>query len=138
MGDPAGIGGSIDNFHMNQKLESSSGNSPSGSGNNSTQGGTQGPNEPYDRAKHYGKTPKASDKKAVGGESVDHNPALVKRYYEGDPSKGEKPGYMQTPAERKASANDRSRMGPATKKDQQKQGAEMSRYSREQKKKHGL
>lgn len=63
---------------------------------------------------------------------------LVKRYYEGDPKTGEKPGYLQTPAERKASANDRTRMQPATKAEQNSQGGQMSQYSKEQKKRHGL
>lgn len=101
-------------------------------------GGGKNPTEPYNRRKHYGDTPKKSDRKEIGGESVDHDPPLVKRYYEGDPKTGEKPGYLQTPAERKASANDRSRMQPSTKAEQNKQGAEMSKYSKEQKKKYGL
>jgi hypothetical protein len=45
---------------------------------------------------------------------------------------------LQTPAERKASANDRNRMKPATKAEQNSQGGQMSQYSKEQKKKHGL
>jgi RHS repeat-associated protein len=97
-----------------------------------------GPSEAYNRRAHYGDTPTAADRRAVGGESVDHHPPLVKRYYEGDPAKGEKPGYKQTPAERRASANDRSRMRPSTKAAQRRQGGEMSQYSKEQKKKNGL
>ena len=42
------------------------------------------------------------------------HPPLVQRYYEGDPGIGEKPGYLMTPEERRASANDRSRMRPST------------------------
>jgi hypothetical protein len=100
--------------------------------------GAAGPSEAYNREAHYGKTPTAADKKDVGGESVDHDPPLVKRYYEGDPASGEKPGYQQTPAQRKASASDRSRMRPSTKAAQKKQGGQMSSYSKAQKKKHGL
>lgn len=63
---------------------------------------------------------------------------MVKRYYEGDPSIGENPGYLMTPDERKASAQDRTRMKPSTKEEQNKQGGEMALYSREMKKKYGL
>lgn len=63
---------------------------------------------------------------------------MVKRYYEGDPNIGEKPGYLMTPDERKASAQDRTRMKPSTKEEQNKQGGEMALYSREMKKKYGL
>jgi hypothetical protein len=96
------------------------------------------PTEPYNRRKHYGNTPTKADRKAIGGESVDHDPPLVKRYYEGDPKKGEKPGYLQTTIERRESANDRSRMKPSTKVEQNKQGAKMSKYSKEKKKEYGL
>ncbi|MBQ7232102.1 MAG: hypothetical protein IJX07_02580, partial [Bacillales bacterium] len=95
------------------------------------------PTEPYNRRKHYGNTPTKQDRKQIGG-SPDHDPPLVKRYYEGDPSIGEKPGYLMTPEERKASAKDRSRMKPSTKEAQNKQGGEMSQYSKEMKKKYGL
>jgi len=47
------------------------------------------PTEAYNRAKHYGRTPTAADRKAIGagsGEVADHNPPLVQRYYEGDPN----------------------------------------------------
>jgi len=99
------------------------------------------PSEAYDRAKHYGKSPTAGDRTALGAgpdEVVDHQPPLVQRYYEGDPSIGEKPGWQMTPAERKASAGDRSRMQLQPKADSHKQGGEMSQYSKEQKQKHGL
>ena len=91
--------------------------------------------EPYNRRAHYGNTPTAADRKAVGGESVDHDPPLVERYYKGDPARGEKPGRLQTPQERRASANDRSRMKPSTLEAQHKQGGKMSQYSKQMKKK---
>ncbi len=94
--------------------------------------------EPYNRRKHYGSTPKKSDRTAISAkadEVADHDPSLVKRYYEGDPATGEKPGKDLTAAERRASANDRSRMKRQPKADSNKQGAEMQRYSKEQKKK---
>ena len=78
------------------------------------------PTERYNRRKHYGSTPTEADRKAMGGKSPDHDPPLVKRYYEGDPKRGEKPGYQQTPVERKAGAKDRTRMKPASKSDQNK------------------
>lgn len=99
------------------------------------------PAESYNRRKHYGNTPKKSDRKALDtkpDEVVDHDPELVKRYYEGDPATGEKPGYQMTPEERKESANDRSRMRNQPRTESNQQGADASRYSREQKKKHGL
>lgn len=46
------------------------------------------PSEAYDRQKHYGRTPTAKDRKDLGAgsdEVVNHEPALVKRYYDGDP-----------------------------------------------------
>ncbi len=100
-----------------------------------------GPTEPYNRQKHYGRTPTAADRKAVGagkGQVADHDPPLVKRYYEGDPARGEKPGWQMTPEERAASGSDRSRMTPQPKADSDAQGGKMSKYSREMKKKHGL
>jgi hypothetical protein len=95
------------------------------------------PSEPYNRELHYGKTPTTADRRAVGGESVDHQPPLVQRYYEGDPAKGEKPGHQMTPEERKASAADRERMSPSTNKDQRSQGGKMSKYSKDKKKENG-
>jgi RHS repeat-associated protein len=95
------------------------------------------PVEPYNRQKHYGRTPTQSDRKAMGAgasEVVDHDPPLVQRYYEGDPAYGEKPGYMQTPSERKASGTDRSRMKLQPKTDSNKQGADAKKYSDEKKK----
>ena len=52
---------------------------------------------------------------------VYHDPELVKRYYDGDPKTGEKPGYQMTPEERKASANDRPRMKLQPKTESNKQ-----------------
>lgn len=84
-----------------------------------------GPKEPYNRRQHYGSTPTAADRRAVGagpGQVADHDPQLVKRYYEGDPAHGERPGYMMTEAERKASAGDRSRMTPQDRGSSDQQG----------------
>lgn len=99
------------------------------------------PQEPYNRRNHYGNTPKKSDRTALKvkpDEVVDHDPPLVKRYYEGDPKISEKPGYKMTSAERRASANDRTRMAPQKKTDSNKQGGEMSQYSKQKKKEHDL
>jgi hypothetical protein len=95
------------------------------------------PTEVYNRLKHYGRTPSKADRKALGAgadEVVDHDPPLVKRYYDGDPSCCEKPGMQMSLAERRASATDRSRMKPQPKTESNRQGAEMSRYSKEKKK----
>jgi hypothetical protein len=61
---------------------------------------------------------------------------LVQRYYEGDAKIGEKPGYKQTPEERGASAQDRSRMQPSTNQKQRSQGGRMANYSKRMKKKY--
>ncbi len=92
----------------------------------------RGPTERYNRAKHYGRTPTASDRRALGAgpdEVVDHQPELVKRYYEGDPTTGEKPGYTMTPEERAASGNDRSRMRLQPSTESTAQGGEARSYS---------
>ena len=99
------------------------------------------PVEPYNRRKHYGSTPTKSDRKAVGaeeGEVADHDPPLVKRYYEGDPATGEKPGFQMTKDERRASAKDRERMAPQPRKESDQQGGNMSQYSKKKKKELGL
>jgi YD repeat-containing protein len=72
-------------------LESDSGSEPqvATDGAGARKGG--GPSEPYNRRKHYGSTPTEGDREAIGGESVDHAPPLVKRFYDGDPATGEKP-----------------------------------------------
>jgi hypothetical protein len=103
--------------------------------------GATGPKEPYDRAKHYGRTPTQADRNAVGagpGEVADHDPPLVTRYYEGDPARGEKPGWQQTPQERAASAADRSRMQPQPRPASNAQGGQLRGYSQKQKKANGL
>lgn len=43
-----------------------------------------------------------------------------------------------TASERRASAQDRSRMKPSTNAEQNSQGGQMSQYSKEMKKKYGL
>ena len=95
----------------------------------------------YNRKAHYGRSPTKADRVALGAgpdQVVDHNPPLVKRYYAGDPAIGEKPGIDMNDEERRASANDRSRMQLQPKSESNAQGAEMSRYSRGQKKERGL
>ncbi len=88
----------------------------------------QGPIEPYNREKHYGNTPTRADRREIGG-SPDHDPALVERYYDTDPSTG-RPGYAMSDGERRASARDRSMMQPSTPEAQNAQGGSLSGYSR--------
>jgi len=93
---------------------------------------------PYNRRLHYGYTPTRADRATLGAgksEVVDHDPSLVRRYYEGDPRVGEKPGSQMTPQERRASANDRSRMRVQSRKESNQQGRREAEYSQEQKKK---
>lgn len=100
----------------------------------------EGPVEPYNRQAQYGKTPTPADREALGADKdhvVNHEPPLVKRYHEGDPRVGEKPGHKMTAAERKASANDRSRMNLQPKKESHQQGAEMAKYSKDKNKQNG-
>ncbi|MEJ1241851.1 Ig-like domain-containing protein [Chryseolinea sp. T2] len=99
------------------------------------------PTVAYNRKKHYPNTPTRSDRKALGAgpnQVVDHNPSLVERFYLGDPVIGEKPGYLQTTAERKAGASDRNRMQLQEKHDSNVQGGEKAKFSKEMKKKFGL
>ena len=104
-------------------------------------GGSDEVVEAYNRRSHYGRTPTPADRKALGAgadEVVDHQPPLVKRYYDGDPATGEKPGRKMTPEERRKSATDRSRMQRQPKKESCKQGAECAQYSKDKKKELGI
>lgn len=100
------------------------------------------PIEPYDRRKHYPGTPTAADRKALGvgaDEVADHDPPLVRRYYDGDPARDELPGWQMNDAQRRASASDRTRMSPQPRPESDAQGAESANYSKQQqKKKYGL
>ncbi len=99
------------------------------------------PTEAYNRAKHYGKTPTAAQRRSAGAkadEVLDHNPALMLRYYEGDPAVGEKPGYLMTSAERRASASDMTRMQKQPRKESDIQGGVLAKRSREIRKALGL
>jgi hypothetical protein len=86
---------------------------------------------PYSRD-YFPSTPTAADRAAIGG-SPDHVPTLVQRWYNGDPAAGERPLIFATPAERAASARDRSRMFPSTKGTQNSQGGTMSNWSKQMK-----
>lgn len=99
------------------------------------------PTEVHNRATHYGRTPTKADRTALGAgpdQVVDHDPPLANRFWEGDPAVAEKPGYQMTPAERKASGADRSRMRLQSKKESNAQGGKTSAYSKDQRKKWGL
>ena len=69
---------------------------------------------------------------------LDHDPSLVERYYEGDPAKGEAPGWTMSKSERRASGQDRTRMTPQPRTESNAQGGEKKAYSMEQKKKNEL
>ena len=54
---------------------------------------TNSPTEAYNRTMHYGKTPTAADRNALGataGTDVDHGIPLVQHYYEGDGQGGKR------------------------------------------------
>ncbi|CAN5525170.1 hypothetical protein BH10BAC2_BH10BAC2_25180 [soil metagenome] len=96
------------------------------------------PAEPYNRQKHYGKTPTAADRKALGASStddIDHQVSLVKHYYEGD-GKGGEPGYSMTSTERKTFAKDRSNMAVVQASTNRSDGGKLSQYSKEMKEKY--
>ena len=89
----------------------------------------------------YGRTPTAADRAAIGagpGQVADHDPPLVKRWWEGDPSTGEKPGIEMTDEELKASGSDRSRMQVQPQSESNSQGGKMAAYSRQQNQDHDL
>lgn len=97
------------------------------------------PREPYSRVAHYGNTPTAADRLALGagpGQVVDHDPPLVVRYYEGDPRTGERAGHLMSQGERLLSAADRSRMRVHSDAESRKQGDEMAKYSNEMRVRH--
>lgn len=99
------------------------------------------PPEPYSRLDHYGRTPTPADRKSMnlGSDQVaNHVPPLVQRYYEGDPSIGEKPGWQMTDVERRQSASDRSRMKQQSAAESNAQGGQMSHYARRKKREHGF
>ncbi|MBS1624357.1 MAG: hypothetical protein JST83_10080 [Bacteroidetes bacterium] len=91
---------------------------------------------PYNRRQHYGNTPTKADRKALGAskdEVVDHVTPLVQHYYEGD-GKGSKPGYKMTQAERRTFANNRLNMQLQLRTESNKQGGNLSNYSKQMKK----
>jgi hypothetical protein len=99
------------------------------------------PEEPYNRARFYGNTPTRADRAALGagpGQVVNHEPPLVQRYYDGDPSIGERPGFNMSAQQRAASAQDRSRMELQPASDSYRQGYDMKNYSQQQKEKYGF
>jgi len=85
----------------------------------------QGPAIPYNREVHYPNTPTNTDR-ALG--LTDHEPPLVQRYYDGDPAMNELPGFLQSDAERAASAADRSRLRVPI-EDYHAQGGRLKSYS---------
>jgi hypothetical protein len=93
---------------------------------------TPGRQERYNRDVHYPNTPTAADRRALGagpGQVVDHDPPLVRRWYDGDPAIGELPGRFMTPEQRAASAADRSRMRVMSKTESDRQGRLMRLWS---------
>jgi len=102
---------------------------------------TKPPPEAYDRQKHYGNTPTRADREKLGiadnpNMVADHNPPLVKRYYEGDPNFGGKRGWELTDEQRKESA--KLGLKPQPIDESRAQGGKMSAYAKEKKQAHGL
>jgi RHS repeat-associated protein len=96
------------------------------------------PKVAYERVPRYGNTPTAAQKASVpAGMEFDHDPMLVKHYYEG-PGDGTLPGYNLTGAERKAFGARLDVGSAATPSQQRAQGAAAARYSKAQKKIWGL
>ncbi len=96
------------------------------------------PAEPYDRAKHYGRTPTPEQQAAVPeGMEFDHDPMLVQHYWEGS-GDGGLAGHNMTPDERKAFAADVAHGKAATPGDQRRQGAAAAAYSKRKNREYGL
>jgi RHS repeat-associated protein len=96
------------------------------------------PDEVYSRTGHYGNTPTAAQRASVPpGMEFDHNPTLVKHYYEGDAAGG-LPGFNLTQTERLQHARSLSSGSAATPAQQRAQGAAAAAYSKQQKKANGL
>lgn len=94
-----------------------------------------GPDEAYNRVKHYGNTPTSAQRRAAGeGYEFDHDPPLVQHYYEGA---GGLPGYNLTPAERYAYAASTASGHSALPSVQRAQGA-LAHYARAMKMLFGL
>jgi hypothetical protein len=99
------------------------------------------PDRAYDRMEHFGSTPTRADRAAIGagpGQVADHYPTLAERWYFGDSSRGEIPGYLMTPSQRAASAADRSRMRVQSRQDSDIQGGQMAAFSKRMKKVYRL
>jgi hypothetical protein len=85
------------------------------------------PREPFDRLKHYGRTPNTAQKGFAGpGMHFDHTPPLVKHYYEGVKHG---PGYMMTDQQRRAYAHSLGAGVPAPMGQRFGQGGTMHGYS---------
>ena len=89
------------------------------------------PRERYDREGHYGVTPTTAQRAAVPpGMSFDHEPPLVRHYYEG-PGDGRLPGYNLTEQERRDYGKSLESGKPATISEQKAQGGRESAYSKQ-------
>jgi hypothetical protein len=96
------------------------------------------PDKAYSRTGHYGNTPTVAQRASVPpGMEFDHNPTLVKHYYEGDGAGGLS-GFNMTQNERLQHARSLSSGSAATPTQQRAQGGAAAQYSKEQKKKLGL
>jgi RHS repeat-associated protein len=96
------------------------------------------PSRAYDRMAQYGRTPTAAQRASVpDGQEFDHDPPLVKHYYEG-PGDGSLPGFNLTQAEREAYARSLDVGNAATGAAQRAQGAVMAAYSKFMKQQWGL
>jgi len=93
------------------------------------------PTEAYDRQGHYGYTPTDTQRKSVpAGFEFDHDPPLVKHYYEGVDGI---PGFRMTQEERVAYASSLESGSAATAAEQRAQGA-LAAYSKQMKRMFAL
>jgi len=92
--------------------------------------------EPYNRTAHYGNTPTAAQRRFAGpGMEFDHDPWLVRHYYEG--ANGSIAGFNMTRAERLAYAQSLTVGRAATPAVQRAQGAVARQYSQMVRKLYG-
>jgi len=93
---------------------------------------------PYNRVQHYGITPTAAQRASVPpGMEFDHDPMLVKHYYEG-PGDGSLAGFNLTQKERVEFGASLAHGTAATPAAQRAQGAAAAKYSKMMKKLCGL
>lgn len=125
---------------INNKNTAAHGNSEAADANAANKTQVNVPKEAYNRTKHYGKTPTASDRKALKateGQDVDHTLPLVRHYYDGDGSGGI-PGWQMSELQRKLWAKNRANMNVMPRGKNRSEGGKLTEYFKQKKKEYNL